>query len=65
MTKIEVSIQASKFESVKGVLLELVDPGHDHIPVRGHGRQNGHTKVYRLFDQFRWYAHGERASAGE
>jgi hypothetical protein len=61
MTKLEVSIQASKFESVKGVLLELVDPGHDHISVRGHGRQN----VYRLFDQFRWYAHGERASAGE
>ena len=47
MTKIEAIIQPSKFESVKSVLLELGIEGMTISDVRGHGRQKGHTEVYR------------------
>jgi nitrogen regulatory protein P-II 1 len=47
MTKIEAIIQPSKFESVKDVLTELGVQGMTISDVRGHGRQKGHTEVYR------------------
>ena len=47
MTKLEAIIQPSKFESVKGVLTELGIQGMTIFEVRGHGRQKGHTEVYR------------------
>ncbi|MCU1298001.1 MAG: nitrogen regulatory protein [Acidobacteriaceae bacterium] len=47
MTKIEAIIQPSKFESVKEVLTELGVQGMTILDVRGHGRQKGHTEVYR------------------
>ncbi|HEX4425672.1 MAG TPA: P-II family nitrogen regulator [Terriglobales bacterium] len=47
MTKIEAIIQPSKFESVKEVLTELGVQGMTISDVRGHGRQKGHTEVYR------------------
>src|SRR5437879_6961145 len=47
MTKLEAIIQTSKFESVKEVLMELGVQGMTILEVRGHGRQKGHTEVYR------------------
>lgn len=47
MTKLEAIIQPSKFESVKEVLIELGVQGMTISDVRGHGRQKGHTEVYR------------------
>jgi nitrogen regulatory protein P-II 1 len=47
MTKLEAIIQPSKFESVKEVLTELGIQGMTIFEVRGHGRQKGHTEVYR------------------
>ena len=47
MTKLEAIIQPSKFESVKEVLTELGIQGMTISDVRGHGRQKGHTEVYR------------------
>jgi nitrogen regulatory protein P-II 1 len=47
MTKIEAIIQPSKFEAVKDVLTELGVEGMTISDVRGHGRQKGHTEVYR------------------
>jgi nitrogen regulatory protein P-II 1 len=47
MTKLEAIIQPSKFESVKEVLMELGVQGMTVLEVRGHGRQKGHTEVYR------------------
>jgi len=47
MTKLEAIIQPSKFESVKEVLTELGIQGMTIFDVRGHGRQKGHTEVYR------------------
>ena len=47
MTKIEAIIQPSRFETVKAVLLELGIDGMTISDVRGHGRQKGHTEVYR------------------
>jgi nitrogen regulatory protein P-II 1 len=47
MTKLEAIIQPSKFESVKEVLTELGVQGMTISDVRGHGRQKGHTEVYR------------------
>lgn len=47
MTKLEAIIQPSKFESVKEVLLEIGVQGMTISDVRGHGRQKGHTEVYR------------------
>ncbi len=47
MTKIEAVIQPSKFEAVKDALLEAGVDGMTVTDVRGHGRQKGHTEVYR------------------
>ena len=47
MMKIVAIIQPSRFESVKDALLEIGIEGMTVIEVRGHGRQKGHTEVYR------------------
>ena len=47
MTKIEAIIQPSRFEAVKDVLTELGIGGMTISDVRGHGRQKGHTEVYK------------------
>src|SRR3954447_15340289 len=47
MTKIEAIIQPSKLEAVKNALHEIGVQGMTVIEVRGHGRQKGHTEVYR------------------
>jgi len=47
MTKIEAIIQPSKFEAVKDGLQEIGVEGMTVTDVRGHGRQKGHTEVYR------------------
>src|SRR5712671_3362598 len=47
MTKIETIIQTSKLEAVKNALHEIGVEGMTVIEVRGHGRQKGHTEVYR------------------
>jgi len=47
MTKIEAVIQNSKLEAVKSALQEVGVEGMTVIEVRGHGRQKGHTEVYR------------------
>src|SRR5208337_2417942 len=47
MMKIEAIIQPSRLESVKEALLEIGIEGMTVTEVRGHGRQKGHTEVYR------------------
>jgi nitrogen regulatory protein P-II 1 len=47
MMKLEAIIQPSRFESVKDALREIGVEGMTVIEVRGHGRQKGHTEVYR------------------
>lgn len=47
MTKIEAIIQTSKLETVKNALHEIGIEGMTVFEVRGHGRQKGHTEVYR------------------
>jgi nitrogen regulatory protein P-II 1 len=47
MTKLEVIIQPSRFEAVKEALTELGIGGMTISDVRGHGRQKGHTEVYK------------------
>jgi nitrogen regulatory protein P-II 1 len=47
MTKVEAIIQPSKFDAVKEALTELGVQGMTILEVRGHGRQKGHTEVYR------------------
>jgi len=47
MMKIEAIIQPSRMESVKEALLEIGIEGITITEVRGHGRQKGHTEVYR------------------
>lgn len=47
MTKVEAVIQPSRFESVKEALREIGVEGMTVSEVRGHGRQKGHTEVYR------------------
>ena len=47
MTKIEAVIQNSKLEAVKSALHEIGVEGMTVLEVRGHGRQKGHTEVYR------------------
>ena len=47
MTKLEAVIQNSKLEAVKGALQEIGVEGMTVLEVRGHGRQKGHTEVYR------------------
>jgi nitrogen regulatory protein P-II 1 len=47
MMKLEAVIQPSRFESVKDALREIGVEGMTVHEVRGHGRQKGHTEVYR------------------
>jgi len=47
MTKVEAVIQNSKLEAVKNALQEIGVEGMTVLEVRGHGRQKGHTEVYR------------------
>jgi nitrogen regulatory protein P-II 1 len=47
MTKIEAVIQTSKLEAVKAALHEIGVDGMTVFEARGHGRQKGHTEVYR------------------
>ena len=47
MTKVEAVIQSSRLEAVKSALQEIGVEGMTVIEVRGHGRQKGHTEVYR------------------
>lgn len=47
MTKLEAIIQPSRFDSVKDALGEVGVSGMTVSEVRGHGRQKGHTEVYR------------------
>jgi nitrogen regulatory protein P-II 1 len=47
MMKIEAIIQPSRFESVKDALVEIGIEGMTVTEVRGHGRQKGHTEIYR------------------
>jgi len=47
MRKIEAIIQPSRFDAVKDALHEIGVDGMTVTEVRGHGRQKGHTEVYR------------------
>ena len=47
MTKVEAIIQTSKLEAVKESLHEIGVEGMTVIEARGHGRQKGHTEIYR------------------
>ncbi len=47
MTKIEAIIRPNKFEAVKEALIQVGTEGMTLSEVRGHGRQKGHTEVYR------------------
>ena len=47
MTKVEAIIRPNKFESVKAALVQLGVEGMTVSEVRGHGRQKGHTEVFR------------------
>jgi nitrogen regulatory protein P-II 1 len=47
MTKVEAIIQTSKLEPVKNALHDIGVEGMTVTEVRGHGRQKGHTEVYR------------------
>lgn len=47
MRKLEAVIQPSRLDSVKGALGEIGVDGMTISEVRGHGRQKGHTEVYR------------------
>ena len=47
MMKLEAIIQPYRFESVKDALREAGIEGMTVTEVRGHGRQKGHTEVYR------------------
>ncbi len=47
MIKVEAVIQPSKLEEVKDALLAAGVDGMTIYEVRGHGRQKGHTEIYR------------------
>ncbi len=47
MTKLEAIIQPSRLDAVKEVLCELGIDGLTISEVRGHGRQKGHSEMYR------------------
>ena len=47
MKKIEAIIQPHKLDEVKDALIGIGISGMTISEVRGHGRQKGHTEVYR------------------
>lgn len=47
MTKMEAIIQTSKLNDEKDALHKIGVEGMTVIEARGHGRQKGHTEVYR------------------
>jgi nitrogen regulatory protein P-II 1 len=47
MIKIEAIIQPNRLDAVKTALADLGVEGLTISEVRGHGRQKGHTEVYR------------------
>ncbi len=47
MLKIEAVLQPSKLDAVKDALLEAGIEGMTILEARGHGRQKGHTELYR------------------
>lgn len=47
MTKMEAVIQPSRVDAVKEALQEVGVQGMTLTEVRGHGRQKGHSEVYR------------------
>jgi nitrogen regulatory protein P-II 1 len=47
MMKLEAIIQTSKLDAVKDSLHEAGIEGMTVLEVRGHGRQKGHTEIYR------------------
>jgi nitrogen regulatory protein P-II 1 len=47
MTKIEAIIRPNKVDAVKEALIEVGTEGMTLSEVRGHGRQKGHSEVYR------------------
>ena len=47
MTKVEAIIQPARLDMVKEALIQLGVEGMTISDVRGHGRQKGHTAVYR------------------
>ena len=47
MTKLEAIIQPNRFEAVKEALVAHGVEGMTVSEVRGHGRQKGHTEMYR------------------
>ena len=47
MHKVEAVIQPSKLDAVKDALVEIGVSGMTITDVRGHGRQKGHTEIYR------------------
>jgi nitrogen regulatory protein P-II 1 len=47
MTKIEAIIRPTKYEAVKESLAQIGTDGMTLTEVRGHGRQKGHTEVFR------------------
>jgi nitrogen regulatory protein P-II 1 len=47
MKKIEAVIKPFKLEDVKNALMDIGIAGMTAIEVKGHGRQQGHTELYR------------------
>ena len=47
MVKVEAIVRPNKFDSVKTALIGLGVEGMTVSEVRGHGRQKGHTEVYK------------------
>src|SRR5689334_16344703 len=47
MTKVEAIIQPAKLDAVKTALMDIGIDGMTVLEARGHGRQKGHTEVYR------------------
>lgn len=47
MTKVEAIVRPSRFDQIKEALSELGIEGMTVSEVRGHGRQKGHSEIYR------------------